>query len=125
MILGVGIDLVEIARIARIHTRFGRSFAEKFLIGGEREDCLDHLLPAPRLAARFAAKEALSKALGTGIGKELGWHDIEVLRSANGQPSLVFHGKAIALLRERGITRTHLSLTHSQSHAAAVVVLES
>lgn len=125
MIVGVGLDLVEIARIERIYLKFGRTFVEKILCPPEIDYCLSHPKPAPHLAARFAAKEAFSKALGTGIGGELGWHDLQIVRSASGQPSLVFQGKAQELLRGRNIQNAHLSLTHSQTHAAAVVILES
>ena len=125
MIVGIGLDLVEIERVERTFLRFGRTFAEKILCPAEVDYCLSHTRPSPHLAARFAAKEAFSKALGTGIGAQLGWHDIEIMRSATGQPTLLVHGKAVDLLRTRGIHHTHLSLTHAQSHAAAVVVLES
>jgi holo-[acyl-carrier protein] synthase len=78
MILGTGVDIIEVARIRSSHERFGDRFIRRLLRDAEIEYCLSHRDPAPFLAARFAAKEAVSKAFGTGIGQYLGWHDIEV-----------------------------------------------
>ncbi len=124
MILGVGLDLVEIARIENSLSRFGRVFAERVLLPPEMEYCFRFAHPAPHVAARFAAKEAVSKAFGTGIGESLGWHDIEVARRPTGEPFILLHPPGNLLLQQRGATGIHLSLTHSQSHAAAVAILE-
>ncbi len=124
MILGTGLDLVEIARIEDSLARFGRSFAERILRPPELDYCFRFAHPAPHVAARFAAKEAVSKALGTGIGESLGWHDIEVARHPTGQPFVILHPPGNGLLQLRGITGIHLSLTHTHTHAAAVVILE-
>jgi holo-[acyl-carrier protein] synthase len=124
MILGLGIDLIETSRIETSWKRFGERFLARIFLPAEVEYCLGMKFPARHLAARFAAKEAASKAFGTGIGKQLGWKDVEVRRHPGGQPYLVFHGAGERLLRERGATRSHLSLTHHESAAAAVAVLE-
>ena len=124
MILGTGIDIVEIVRVAESYEQFGKRFAERILIEPEIEYCFRHANPLPHLAARFAAKEAASKAFQTGIGIDLRWHDMEVRRLDSGAPQLFFHGKGLELAERRGVTATHLSLTHSEHHAAAVVILE-
>lgn len=124
MILGTGIDLIEVGRIAASYERFGERFLARILRPAEIAYCLSHAQPAPHLAARFAAKEAVSKAFGTGIGAELGWQDIEVARRASGEPHVVLHAKGLALLAARGGRGVHLSLTHTAAHAAAVAVLE-
>src|SRR5438876_4482461 len=78
MILGAGIDIIEVARIRASSEKFGDRFFKRILRPDEVAYCLSHSNPAPFLAARFAAKEAISKAFGTGIGKQLGWQDMEV-----------------------------------------------
>ena len=124
MILGTGIDLVEVERIASSFARFGERFARRFLRPEELGYCLSHKDPAKHIAARFAAKEAVSKAFGTGIGPALGWHDIEVVRKPSGEPCIVMHGAGEKLLAQHGAKRLHLSLTHTAAHAAAVAILE-
>jgi holo-[acyl-carrier protein] synthase len=125
MILGTGIDIIEVDRIAAAHAKFGERFLTRILRPGELEYCLSHKNPAPFLAARFAAKEAISKAFGTGIGAELGWQDMEVRRRATGEPYVVFHDKGAELLQQRGGRLVHLSLSHTEKHATAVAILES
>ena len=125
MILGLGIDLVENSRIARSLEKFGDKFLARILTESEMAYCKGHKDPAPFAAARFAAKEAVSKAFGTGIGPELGWHDIEIGRRPSGEPFVTLHGKGDALLKERGAQKVHVSITHTQSHSAAVALLES
>jgi len=125
MILGTGIDLIEVARIEDSFARFGERFAGRILRPDEAAYCLGHARPGPHLAARFAAKEAVSKAFGTGIGAQLGWHDIEVRRRASGEPFVELHGAGAKLLAERGGRVVHLSLTHTANFAAAVAILES
>lgn len=124
MILGTGIDLIEVARIRASHEKFGERFALRILVGAELEYCLSHKDPAPFIAARFAAKEAVSKAFGTGIGASIGWHDIEVRRKESGEPYVILHGKGEVLFRTREATRLHLSLSHTVQHATAISILE-
>ena len=85
MILGIGIDIIEVARIQSSHERFGEKFLNRILHPNEISYCLSHRVSAPFLAARFAAKEAISKAFGTGIGAQLGWRDMEVCRKESGE----------------------------------------
>lgn len=125
MILGVGIDIVEVARIQASHERFGERFLTRILLPDEISYCLAHREPAPFLAARFAAKEAVSKAFGTGLGAQLGWHDMEVGKKESGEPFVILHGNGLQLLQERKARAVLISLTHTQTHAAAVAILES
>ena len=124
MILGVGIDIIEVARIANSHERFGERFLERILHPNEIHYCLSHRVPAPFLAARFAAKEAISKAFGTGIGAQLGWQDMEIGRKDSGEPYVILHEKGKELLDARKGAAVRISLSHTQNHAAAVAILE-
>ena len=124
MILGTGIDIIEVARIAASFEKFGERFLNRVLLPDEIAYCLLHKNPAPFLAVRFAAKEAISKAFGTGIGARLGWHDLEIRRKETGEPYLVMHGKGAELLAARGGKKVHLSLTHTEIYAAATAILE-
>ncbi len=124
MILGIGVDLIEVARIRSAWERFGERFLKRILRESEISYCMSHQRPAPHLAARFAAKEAISKAFGTGIGRSLGWQDMEVARKASGEPFIVWHGAGQDLWRERGGTASHLSLSHTEFYATAMAVLE-
>ena len=125
MILGTGIDIIEVARIAASLEKFGERFLTRVLVPGEIEYCRTHKHPAPFLAARFAAKEAVSKAFGTGIGAQLGWRDIEVRRKETGEPFVVLHGQGAELFSARQARQLHLSLTHTAVYAAATAILES
>jgi holo-[acyl-carrier protein] synthase len=125
MILGIGIDIIEVARIAASYERFGERFLNRILHPNEISYCLSHKVPGPFLAARFAGKEAISKAFGTGIGAQLGWQDMEICRKESGEPFVVLHGGGEKLLTARGARMVLISLSHTQAHAAAVAVLES
>lgn len=124
MILGTGIDLIEVARIESAHAKFGERFLNRILRPDELAYCLSQKRPGPFLAARFAAKEAISKAFGTGIGAQLGWQDMEVRRKESGEPYVVLHDGGLALMEKRRATRVHLSLSHTEIHATAIAILE-
>ena len=125
MILGTGIDIIEVARIEASHQKFGERFLQRILRPDEIAYCLSHKRPAPFLAARFAAKEAISKAFGTGIGRQLSWQDMEVGRKESGEPFVILHEGGQRLLVERGGRIVHLSLSHTEHYAAAMAILES
>ena len=125
MILGLGMDLVEVARLSAAYEKNGPPFVNRFLLPEEIAYCLAHKNPAPFLAARFAAKEAIAKAFGTGLGAALGWHDMEIQRLPSGEPRAILHGKGAELFAARGASRLHLSLTHTEHYAAATAILES
>ena len=124
MILGIGTDLCEIARIQRALDRFGERFAGKILVDAELQRFRRHRNPAAYLAKRFAAKEALSKALGTGIRFPVNWHNVRVENAASGKPTLQFSRDLELLLERRGVTAVHLSLADETGLASAVVILE-
>src|SRR5258708_32031553 len=119
MILGMGIDIIEVGRIRSSYERFGERFLNRLLLPGEIAYCLSHKSPAPFLAARVAAKEAISKAFGTGIGAQLGWKDMEVARRDSGEPYVILHGHGETLLKARGGCIVLISLSHTQEHATA------
>jgi holo-[acyl-carrier protein] synthase len=125
MILGTGIDIIEVARIASLFEKFGERFVNRILLPDEIAYCLAHKNPAPFLAVRFAAKEAISKAFGTGIGASLGWRDMEIRRKESSEPFVVLHGKGWELFELRGAKQLLLSLSHTENYAAATAILES
>ena len=125
MILGTGIDIIEVARIKASYEKFGERFLNRILRPDEIAYCLSHKNPAPFLAARFAAKEAISKAFGTGIGAQLGWQDLEVGRKETGEPFVILREAGQNLLEQRGAKIVHLSLSHTEQHATAMAILES
>lgn len=122
MICGVGVDIVELDRIAAAYDRFGHRFVERILTLQEQADCGD----PPRiasLAARFAAKEAVAKALGVGISG-IKWRDIEVVRRPSGEPAIALSGGAARVAARRGVKRVFVSLSHSRRYAVATATAE-
>jgi holo-[acyl-carrier protein] synthase len=125
MILGVGIDLVDVARARRLLEAKGERALARLCTAGEAAYVRAHPLGAPSFAARLAAKEAAFKALaGTDRARAIGWRDIEVERAWDGKPSLLLHGLAKERAETLGVRRIHVSLTHTDSSAGAVVILE-
>src|SRR5438067_11361673 len=102
-VLGIGVDLVENARIEHSMERFGDKFLHRVFTAGEIEYSMSMKFPARHLAARFAAKEAVSKAFGTGIGKAMGWRNLDIRKKKSGEPFLVFSGPAQELATKRGV----------------------
>jgi holo-[acyl-carrier protein] synthase len=119
-VLGIGLDLVETARLASAVERHGDRFLRRIFTDGELESVAGRMAS---LAARFAAKEAAAKAFGTGIGAAMGFRDIEIIRRPDGCPVLRFHAAAAETARRRGVQQTFVSLTHTDHYAAAQVVL--
>lgn len=125
MIIAIGIDMVEIARVERLLASKGDHALRKLFTDAERAYALSRPRPALHLAARVAAKEAAYKALrGTQAARAIGWRELEVTPGEDGSPSLLVHEGAARRATELGVTRIHLSLTHTAGSAAAVVVLE-
>lgn len=124
-VLGIGVDLVECARIQHSFDRFGERFLHRVFTDGEIEYSMSMKYPARHLAARFAGKEAVAKAFGTGIGKAMGWRNIDIRKKPSGEPFLVFSGPAEELASKRGVTSALITLSHTDQHAMACVVLES
>lgn len=124
-VAGLGVDIVETARIQHSLDRFGDRFLHRVFTAGEIAYCQSMKFPARHFAARFAAKESVSKAFGTGIGRAMGWRDIDVHREGSGQPFVVLEGGAKLLAAEQGVTAVWISLSHTEHHAVASVVLAS
>src|SRR5207302_4069518 len=124
-VLGIGVDMVEVERIQHSLDRFGERFMKRVFTEGEIAYCMSMKFPARHFAARFAAKEAVSKAFGTGIGKAMGWRDIDVHKKESGEPFLVLHGGADALAQERLMKSAWISLSHTEHHAVAMIALET
>lgn len=124
MIVGSGIDLVEIARIQHSMDRFGSRFLNRIFTSAEQAYCRRKRNAAESFAARFAAKEAAAKALGTGISQGVNWLEIEVVRAPSGKPDVCFHGRAAQIAARLGARRGALSLTHGSGLAMASVLLE-
>ena len=125
MLVGTGIDVVEVERIARSIERYGLHFLSRVFTPDEiaysqrKKNC------AESFAARFAAKEAGAKALGTGIQHGITWTEMEVRRAPGQRPTLHFSGRALEMAERLGVKRVSLSLTHSKTVAIAAVSLES
>lgn len=125
MIVGIGFDLVAIARVEEMLARKEQRALDRLFTPHEQEYALARARPAMHLAARLAAKEAVFKALtGSDDAKKIGWKEAEVRRGSEGPPVLVFTGRAESRAQELGVTRVHLTLSHTDDTAGAVVILE-
>lgn len=124
MIVGTGIDMVEIGRIQNSMDRYGKRLLDRVYTAAEQAYCLRKRNAAESLAARFAAKEAGAKALGTGISQGVSWLEIEVVRAPGSRPTLRFHGRAAQVAVRLGVAQAALSISHTADLAIASVVLE-
>jgi holo-[acyl-carrier protein] synthase len=124
MIIAIGIDIIEIARVEEVFSRQGERFRKRVFTEAEIDYCERRASRMSSYAARFAAKEAAMKALGTGWSDGVRWRDIEVVRGETGAPALRLHGRALERFGEIGARRAHLSLTHSEQIAMAEVIME-
>lgn len=125
MIVGTGIDIAEVPRIAASIARYGDRFLRRIFTESEIRYCDSKANRSERYAARFAAKEAAMKALGTGWSRGVRWRDIEVRRQPGGRPTLAFYGKAAEFAAKLNTANVALSLTHTAGQAMAQVILES
>jgi len=119
MVLRTGVDLIEISRIEEVVSRHGKHYLERIYTPAELEQCGKR---TESLAGRFAAKEAVAKALGSGIG-DVSWKEIEVLGDEQNAPILILHGAAEQMAKGIGLTTWSVSISHSQSHSVALVVM--
>jgi holo-[acyl-carrier protein] synthase len=124
MIVGTGTDICEVDRIRKSIERFGERFMRRCFTADEIAYCQSKANFAERFAARFAAKEAAMKAIGTGLSTGVGWQHIEVGHAPGGRPILRFTARAAELAAAMGAKHIHLSLTHTQDNAMAMVILE-
>ena len=116
MIVGIGVDVVDLGRFERSASRTPVLLERLFTVA-------ERALPLRSLAGRFAAKEALIKAIGDSTGVR--WHDMEVVSNDLGNPSFVLHNAVSEIVRERGIDSIHLSMSHDAGIAVAYVIVES
>lgn len=125
MVVGTGIDVVEIERVARSIERYGSRFLQRVYTAAEIAYCQrKRRNAAESFAARFAAKEAGAKALGTGIGFGVTWRELEVGREPAGRPLLLLHGRAAEIAASLGVRHSSLSITHTRTQSMALVILE-
>jgi holo-[acyl-carrier protein] synthase len=124
MIYGIGTDLVEPSRIARLLEKYGERFAKRLLTDEEWPEYVKSAQPAMFLAKRFAAKEALSKAIGTGMRYPVSLNNIRITHDALGKPYFTFRPELSSLVQSEGITGHHLSISDELNLACAFVILE-
>ena len=124
MIVGMGVDIAEVARVRSAIERFGERFLQRVFTENEIRYCASKANKYERFAARFAAKEAALKAIGTGLSRGISWQDVEVVREPSGRPTLVYKGKAAEFAKRLGMRRASISLTHTEQIAFAQVILE-
>jgi holo-[acyl-carrier protein] synthase len=125
MIVGLGVDLIEIERVKQAHLKHGKRFIDRLFTPAEAKYCLRKKDPYPSLAGRFAAKEAVIKAFSHGFGGRWKWTHIEVVREMSGKPSLQLTGIMEKLRKQRKIDNLHLTIAHSKRDATATVILET
>lgn len=118
-IFGIGVDVVEVERIAALVEKNREVFVKRLFTAGERLYCDAQKYPALHYAARFAAKEAISKAFGTGIGKDVGWLEMEIFRSETGAPKVRLTGNTADFAARHGISEVSISLSHERNYAVA------
>lgn len=123
-IFGIGVDIVDIDRMAELRQRHGERFEGLLFTRDEYAYCMARAKPDECLAARFAAKEAMMKALGTGWANGVSFVGIEVVRCRSGKPEIRLHGTTLAYAERAGAGEIHLSLSHSRTSAMAQVVVE-
>jgi holo-[acyl-carrier protein] synthase len=124
MIIGIGIDLVEVDRLRRSVERFGDKFLKRLFIDNEINYCQTKSNSYQHFAVRFAAKEALLKAIGTGLSDGITWHQIEIINDKLGKPSILTQGTCHEILQKLDAKNPKLSLSHTRHHGIAVVILE-
>lgn len=124
MIAGIGVDMVDVARIQAMLDRYGERFLRRVYTEAETDYALSGANKAERLAGRFAVKEAAMKALGTGKSQGILWRDVETVRGRAGKPVVHLHGQAVKWAKLRGVSAVHVSITHDGGKAEAFVILE-
>jgi len=124
-ILGHGVDIVDVARVAQMHADHGGHFLDRCFTPAEQAYCLKRKACDMHLAGRFAAKEAILKVLGTGWRGMIAWTDMEILNDGSGKPRVTLSGESAKVAAELGIVRWHVSISHTESHAIGSAIGES
>jgi holo-[acyl-carrier protein] synthase len=127
MIVGTGIDIIEVSRIKKELSRLGRRFSQRIFTDQEIGYCekgANLSVQSQRFAGRFSAKESFFKAIGSGLRHGFNWKDVEVVNNDQGKPSLILQNKALEIVQREEIKQIHLSISHCRAYAAAVVILE-
>ena len=124
MIIGIGTDIVETARIEKMLAEHGDAFKTKIFTDAELKEGETRKNHFQYFAGRWSAKEAVAKALGCGFGSKCGWRDIEIINNGEGKPELTLNGTALKTADELGITGYHVSISHEEHYACATVVAE-
>jgi len=124
MIVGTGIDIIEVSRVEQAIGRYGDRFLSRIFTEREIRYCNSKRNQVERFAARFAAKEAAMKALGTGLRRGVSWQHIEVGHQPGGRPTIIFSDAAAKIAAQLGAKRVSLSVSHTAQHAIAQVILE-
>jgi holo-[acyl-carrier protein] synthase len=125
MIVGTGVDIIEVNRVAEAIERFGERFLTRIFTESEIRYCNAKRNRVERFAARFAAKEAAMKALGTGLRRGVSWQHIEVGHLPGGRPTIIFTQAAAQIAAQLGAKHVSLSVSHTEEHAIAQVILEN
>lgn len=124
MIIGLGTDIVEIARIATMLDEHGDAFKKKIFTDAEIREGATRKNSPQYFAGRWAAKEAASKALGCGFGAKCSWQDIEIINNRAGKPEIKFSGRALETSKDMNISGCHVSISHEQHYACSTVIVE-
>jgi len=124
MVIGIGVDIIEIERVKKLIEKFSGKFIKKVFSAREMDYCRRFSDPGRCFAARFAAKEAVLKALGTGLAQGVRWREVEIVNLPGGAPEVVLTGKAAALANTKGVQKVLVSLAHGKNEAIAFVLLE-
>ena len=125
MIVGIGVDIVDVSRIQKMFDKYGQHFAERILCKEEMQGFSKVTNPVSLLAKRFAAKEAAAKALGTGMREGVGFQSFQITHDALGKPELTFHHAALQKIHFLKVSRTHITISDEKNYAVGFVTLES
>ncbi len=125
MIFGIGLDIIEIARIQKMLEKHAERFIHKVFTSHEAKYCQSQANPCNHFAGRFAAKEAVLKSLGTGIAQGITWKDIEIRNESSGKPNLCLAGRGKEIFNILNLKNIHISISHDKIHAIAQAVAES
>jgi holo-[acyl-carrier protein] synthase len=125
MIVGIGVDIVDIERVSRMLERYRDRFTSRVFTAAEKDYAERSARPSERLAGRFAVKEAVLKAFGTGKSHGILWRDVETVRGTMGKPEVKLHGNALKFMKKLKGNNLFVSITHDHGKAVAFVIIES